>query len=162
MRISLLPGMATLFLLLNPVIAQGLPDGRVHGHRFLLAAMKNNYPPTGYLDLNNCRMTKNISDMPADRRTYRVSFMNNYSYDPDSGEITTLMDIMYHRTKEMGSTPVLMSRPATTILTAKPKTEFMTYQIVMTLNGKTMMQLYHCPWEGSVYLWKRQAGRLKF
>ena len=156
MRTSFLTGITTLFLSLYSVTTHALPDDRVHSYRFLLVAMKNNHPPTGYLDLNKCQMTKNISDMPADRRTYRISFMDNYSFDPDSGEITTLMDIMYYRTKEVAGTPILMSRPATTILTAKPKTEFMTYQIVMTLNGKTMMQLYHCPWEGAVHLWNSE------
>lgn len=91
----------TLVLLMLPASGYGIPNGKIMGYKWLLSALKNNHPPTGYLDLNNCKMIKNISDLPTDRRTYRISFKENYSYDPDNGNITTIMNILYQQTKEL-------------------------------------------------------------
>ena len=141
-------------LVLVPLTAQSIPNSRVMGYRWLLSAIKNNHPPSGYLDLDKCRMTKNISDMQADRRTYRIKFTDNFSFNPETGEIVTIMNILYQQTKDLNGTPVLMSRPATTILSGKPQTNFLNYQIVMNLEGKTLMQLYQCPWDKAVFLWR--------
>ena len=142
------------FLVLVPLTAQSIPNSRVMGYRWLLSAIKNNHPPSGYLDLDKCNMTKNISDMQADRRTYRIKFTDNFSFNPDTGEIVTIMNILYQQTKDLNGTPVLMSRPATTILSGMPKNNFLNYQIVMNLEGKTLMQLYQCPWDKAVFLWR--------
>ena len=141
-------------LILLPLTAQSIPNSRVMGYRWLLSAIKNNQPPSGYLDLGKCSMTKNISDMQADRRTYRISFTDNFSFNPDNGEIVTIMNILYQQTKDLNGTPVLMSRPATTILSGKPQGKFLNYQIVMNYDGKTLMQLYQCPWDKAVFLWR--------
>lgn len=152
-RSRLLPLLFSL-LVLVPLTAQSLPNSRVMGYRWLLSAIKNNHPPSGYLDLDKCSMTKNISDMQADRRTYRIRFTDNFSFNPDTGEIVTIMNILYQQTKDLNGTPVLMSRPATTILSGMPGNNFLNYQIVMNLEGKTLMQLYQCPWDEAVFLWR--------
>ena len=141
-------------LTLLPLTAQSIPGSRINGYPWLLSAIRNNHLPNGYLDLAKCRLTKNISDMPADRRTYGVKFTDNFSFNPDSGEIITIMNILYLQTKDLNGTPVLMNRPATTILSGKPKNDFLNYQIVMSFEGKTLMQLYQCPWDKAVFLWR--------
>ena len=143
-----------LALLLLPLTVFAIPDSRVLGYRWLLSAINNNHPPSGYINLANCSLIKNISDMQADRRTYRIRYEDNFSYNPDTGEIVTITNILYQQTRDLNGTPVLMSRPATTILSGKPQTDYLNYQIVMNLDGKTLMQLYQCPWEQSVYLWR--------
>ncbi|WP_152558566.1 hypothetical protein [Endozoicomonas numazuensis] len=158
MRTSYRVKILTILAILMPVVAQALPNSKIMGHRWLLSAVKSNRAPTGYLDLNNCKLSKNISDLPADNRTYRISFNENFSYDPDDGSITTIMNILYQQTRNLGGTPVLMSRPATIILTSKPQRESITYQVVMTHNEKTMMQLYECPWDKAVFLWKPKGS----
>lgn len=145
----------TLSLLLMSLTVHAIPDTRVLGYRWLLSAIKNNHQLSGYIDLANCKLTKNISDdMQADRRTYRIRYDDNFSYNPDTGEIVTITNILYQQTRDLNGTLVLTSRPATTILSGKPQTDYLNYQIVMTLDGKTFMQLYQCPWEKSVYLWR--------
>ncbi|WP_252176915.1 hypothetical protein [Endozoicomonas sp. 4G] len=146
-----------LVAMVLPINTQALPNAKIKGHRWLLSAVKNNRPPSGYVDLSECQLSRNISDLPADKRTYRVSFNENFSYDPADGSILTIMNMLYQRTHNLGGTPVLMSRPATVILTSKPQRESITYQIVMTHNEKTMMQLYECPWDKAVFLWKPRA-----
>jgi hypothetical protein len=141
-----------------PILAEALPNGKIMGHRWLLSAIKSNRPPSGYLDLNNCELAKNISDLPADRRTYRISFTDNFAYNPEDGSVSTIMNILYQQTRNLGGTPVLMSRPATIILTSKPQTEHISYQVVMTHNAKTMMQLYQCSWDKAVFLWKPRGS----
>ncbi|WP_153764503.1 hypothetical protein [Endozoicomonas sp. OPT23] len=149
----------TFSLLLIPETAVSVPNSKIMGHRWLVSAIKNNRSPSGYLDLKNCKLDKNISDLPPDRRTYRISFDDNFAYDPENGNLSTIMNILYQQTKELGGTPILMSRPATIILTSKPATDFISYQIVMTHNEKTMMQLYKCSWDKAVFLWKPQLAR---
>ncbi len=146
-------------LLLLPETAFSIPNSKIMGHRWLVSAIKNNRAPSGYLDLKNCKLDKNISDLPPDRRTYRISFEQNYAYDPENGSLSTIMNILYQQTRELGGTPILMSRPATIILTSKPATDFISYQIVMTHNEKTMMQLYKCSWDRAVFLWKPQLSK---
>lgn len=141
-------------LVVAPLTANSSPDTRIMGYRWLLSSIKNNQPPSGYLDLEKCTLSKNISDMQADTRTYRIKFTENFSYNPDNGEIVTIMNILYQQTKDLNGTPILMSRPATTILSGKPKMKYLNYQIVMNLEGKTLMQLYQCPWDTAVFLWR--------
>lgn len=140
-----------------PVTTQAFPNAKITSHRWLLSAVKSNRLPSGYVDLSQCKLSKNISDLSADQRTYRVSFNENFSYDPKDGSILTIMSTLYQRTHNLGGTPVLMSRPATVILTSKPHSESITYQVIMTHNEKTMMQLYECPWDKAVFLWKPRA-----
>lgn len=144
----------TLLALTLSVTTQALPNAKIMGHRWLLSALQSNRPPSGYVDLSQCKLSRNISDLNADKRTYRVSFNENFSYDPGDGSITTITNRLYQKTHNLGGTPVLMSRPATVVLTSKPQREFITYQIIMTHNEKTMMQLYECPWDKAVFLWK--------
>ncbi|WOG26612.1 hypothetical protein [Endozoicomonas sp. 8E] len=144
----------TLMAMALPVTTLALPNAKITGHRWLLSAIKSNRPPSGYLDLNNCSISKNIGDLPADKRTYRVSFAENFSYDPEDGSISTIMSRLYQQTLNLGETPVLISRPATVILTSRPQRESVTYQIVVSHNERTLMQLYECPWSTAVYLWK--------
>ena len=143
-----------LSLILMPLNTFAIPDSRVLGYQGLLSAIQNNHPPSGYIDLANCKLTKNVSDMQADRRTYRVRYDDNFTFNPDNGEIITITNILYQQTRDLNGTPILMSRPATIIISGKPQTNYLNYQIVMSLEGKTLMQLYECPWEKAVYLWR--------
>ena len=157
LKTRLKAGLLSVFftvLTLLPLTAQSIPGSRIKGYPWLLSAIRNNHLPNGYLDLAKCRLTKNISDMKADRRTYGIKFTDNFSFNPDSGEIITIMNILYLQTKDLNGTPVLMNRPATTILSGKPKNDFLNYQIVMSFEGKTLMQLYQCPWDKAVFLWR--------
>ncbi|WP_257280081.1 MULTISPECIES: hypothetical protein [unclassified Endozoicomonas] len=160
-RVKIVSIMAmTLLAVTLPVTTLALPNAKIMGHRWLLSAIKSNRPPSGYLTLDNCKISKNIGDLPVDKRTYRVSFNENFSYDPASGSISTIMNRLYQQTLNLGGTPVLISKPATIILTSRPQRESVTYQIVITHNERTMMQLYECPWSKAVYLWKPERGSL--
>ena len=127
---------------------------RVIGHTPLQQAIRYNTPPSGYIDLSYCDPVKSIGDLPLDRKTYRLSFEENFTFNPDNGELTTVVETPIVQTRMAGREPVLSSLPATVIISSVPKSPYLRYQISLTQGERTSMRTYMCDWEKAVYLWK--------
>ncbi len=129
-------------------------SSRIVGHERLQQAIRYNSPPSGYVDLSHCETVKNIGDMPSDNKTYRISFDDNFTFNPDTGDLSTVIEVAMQQTQMLGNTPILVSLPVTTIISSAPKSPYLRYQVVMSDHERTNMRLYMCPWESAVYLWK--------
>ena len=146
-----------LFLLIVlplELAANAVDANRVLGHDRLQQAIRFNQPPSGYIDLSYCDSVKNIGDMAVDRKTYRLSFDDNFVFDPDSGELSTVLETSMLQTQMLGNTPVLAKLPVTAIVSSAPKSPYLKYQVMMSSNQRTSMRMYMCDWKKAVYLWR--------
>ena len=143
-----------LLLIPASLTAKTMDVSRVLGHTLLQQAVRYNNPPSGYIDLSYCDSVKSIGDMPLDRKTYRLSFADNFIFNPDNGELTTIVKTSVLQTQMVGSAAVLSSLPATAIVSSVPKSPYLRYQITLTQGERTSMRTYMCDWEKAVYLWK--------
>ena len=143
-----------LLLISAPLIANTQDASRVIGHNPLQQAVRYNNPPSGYIDLSYCDSVKSIGDMPLDRKTYRLSFNDNFIFNPDNGELTTVVETSVLQTQMVGRAAVLSSLPATAIISSVPKSPYLRYQVTLTQGERTSMRTYMCDWEKAVYLWK--------
>lgn len=146
-----------LFLLLAlplELTANAVDASRILGHSRLQEAIRYNQPPSGYIDLSYCDTVKSIGDLPVDRKTYRLSFDDNFAFNPDSGELSTVIETSMLQTQMLGNTPILASMPVIAIVSSAPKSPYLRYQIVSSSNQRTSMRLYMCDWKKAVYLWR--------
>ena len=127
---------------------------RIIGHSRLQQAIRYNTPPSGYIDLSYCESVKNIGDMPVDRKTYRLSFSDNFVFNPENGELSTVINTSMLQTQMLGNTPIMATLPVTAVVSSTPKSPYLRYQVVMSSHQRTSMRTYMCNWERAVYLWR--------
>lgn len=143
-----------LIMISIPLPASTMDDSRIIGHASLQQAVRFNNPPSGYIDLSYCDSVKNIGDIPLDRQTYRVSFDDNFIFNPDNGELTTIFETTMLQTRMIGRTAVQSSLPATVIISSVPKSPYLRYQVTLSGSESTSMRTYMCDWKKAVYLWQ--------
>lgn len=141
-------------LLASTLQANTAESSRVVGHHELQQAIRFNTPPSGYIDLSYCDSVKSVGNMPLDRKTYRLSFDENFSFNPDNGELSTVIDTPVLQSLTVGRTTVLSSISAKAIISSVPKSPYLRYQIYTSENNRTDMRTYMCDWKKAVYLWK--------
>ena len=143
-----------LLLISAPLTASTMEPSRVIGHTALQQAVRYNTPPSGYIDLSYCDSVRSIGNIPLDRKTYRLSFADNFSFDPDNGELITVIETPVLQTRMIGQAAVFASLPATVIISSVPKSPYLRYQVSLTQGERTSMRTYMCDWQKAVYLWK--------
>ena len=126
---------------------------KITNHNQLQAALKDNTPPSGYIDLSYCRTETTIGNMPQDKQTYRLSFKDHFAFNLESKQITSVFDTVLNNSQSINGKPVLVRIPATVFVTSQPKTGYLRYQITVENSNKPHVKIYHCPWKRSVYLW---------
>ena len=127
---------------------------RVTNHHQLQQALRDNYPPSGYIDLSHCSTEAVIGDIPKDEQAYRLSFKDHFSFNLESKIITSVFDTVLNNSQVIKSTPVFVKVPATVFVTSSPKNPYLRYQITIASESENMTRVYHCPWKTSVYLWQ--------
>lgn len=146
----------TLLLLSSlPVVATTTDANKIIGHTPLQQAIRDNIPPSGYIDLSYCDSVQSIGELPVDRKTYSLSFDKNFIFNPDNGELSTVVNTTVLHTQMVGRTPVLSSLPATVIVSSVPKSPYLRYQVSLNRDNATSMRTYMCDWQKAVYLWKQ-------
>ncbi|OED44367.1 hypothetical protein ACH42_07720 [Endozoicomonas sp. (ex Bugula neritina AB1)] len=143
-----------LIILPLEVVANAVDATRIIGHNRLQQAIRFNTPPSGYIDLSYCESVKSIGNIDIDRKTYRLSFADNFTFNPDTGELSTIIETAMLHTKMIGKTPILAKIPITAIVSSAPQSPYLRYQIVSSSNQRTSMRMYMCGWDKAVYLWR--------
>ncbi len=125
---------------------------RIENHNQLQDALRDNRPPSGYIDLSQCKTEVVIGELPEDKQVYRLSFKDNFSFNMTSKMITSVFDTVLNNSQVVKTVPVLVKVPATVFVTSSAKVDYMRYQITMA-GQDTLIRVYHCPWDRAVYLW---------
>ncbi|WP_263322253.1 hypothetical protein [Endozoicomonas sp. Mp262] len=132
----------------------GANSEKITHHDQLQEALKENQPPSGYIDLNRCSTAASIGSLPEDKQTYRLSFKDHFSFNLQSKIITSVVDMVMNSSEVIDGTPILIKVPATIFVTSSPKNNFLRYQISIENERETWVRVYHCPWDKAVYLWR--------
>ncbi|MDP0590001.1 MAG: hypothetical protein QS748_12775 [Candidatus Endonucleobacter bathymodioli] len=127
---------------------------RVTSHEELQDALKDNHPPSGYIDLSTCNTEIVIGNMPDDDQTYRLSFNDHFSFNLKSKTITSIFDTVLNNSRTIKAKPVFIKVPATVFVSSFPQNDYLRYQITIDGEENDLIRVYHCPWKKSVYLWR--------
>ncbi len=128
--------------------------GQIRNHHQLQDALKENQPPSGYIDLSRCSTEAVVGEIPKDQQTYRLSFRDHFSFNLESKIITSVFDTVLNSSELVGATPLFVKVPATVFVTSSPQNNYLRYQITLEGQEKNQARLYHCPWDKAVYLWR--------
>ncbi|WP_330927451.1 hypothetical protein [Candidatus Sororendozoicomonas aggregata] len=126
---------------------------RIGNHTQLQDALRDNQPPSGYIDLSQCKTEVVVGELPEDKQVYRLSFKDNFSFNMTSKIITSVFDTVLNNSQIVKTVPVLVKVPATVFVTSSAKADYLRYQITVA-GQETLIRIYHCPWDRAVYLWQ--------
>ncbi len=147
-----------LFLLLTiiPVelLANAVDASRILNHSRLQQAVRFNTPPSGYIDLSYCDSVKNVGNLPVDRKTYRLSYDDNFAFNPETGELSTISERHLLESRNVGKATVLATNPVTVIVSSSPNSPYLKYQVMASSHQRTNVRIYLCDWKKAVYLWR--------
>ena len=127
---------------------------RIENHDQLQDALRDNQPPSGYIDLNQCKTHVVVGDVPEDLQVYRLSFEDNFSFNMTSKIITSVFDTVLNNSQVVKTVPVLVKVPATIFVTSSARQNYIRYQITLHSEQESLIRVYHCPWDQALYLWK--------
>ncbi|MDP0562873.1 MAG: hypothetical protein QS721_11330 [Candidatus Endonucleobacter sp. (ex Gigantidas childressi)] len=126
----------------------------VTNHEELQSALRDNRPPSGYIDLSTCVTELIIGNMPVDDQTYRLSFKDHFSFNLKSKTITSVFDTVLNHSRKIQQKPVFTKVPATVFVSSFPQNDYLRYQITINDKDDDLIRVYHCPWKKSVHLWR--------
>lgn len=131
-----------------------LVNGKIVDHEALQNALRDNDPPSGYIDLSHCKSEFVVGNLPQDKQTYSLSFKDHFSFNLESKIITSVFKTVLNSSQIINSVPVLVNVPATIFVTSTPSTKHLRYQITIENTDKQLIRVYQCPWKQAVYLWR--------
>ena len=140
MKITLKTRKAFVFLA-GCITCIAIASDKITNHQELQDALRDNEPPTGYVDLSNCITKTIIGDIPWDKQTYRLSFKKHFSFNLKSKIITSVSDTVLNNSRIIESQPILSKVPATIFVTSSPTYDHLRYQI--TIENKINATLKH-------------------
>ncbi|MDD7804308.1 MAG: hypothetical protein PUP46_01805 [Endozoicomonas sp. (ex Botrylloides leachii)] len=146
-----------LLLLASAVIMSSLTlaSERITSHNALEKALRDNSPPSGYIDLSSCTTEAVVGNIPEDKQTYRLSFKDHFSFNLESKVITSVFDTVLNNSQIINSKPILVTVSATVFVTSIPTSNHLRYQITIKNDQKHYIRVYECPWKQAVYLWRQ-------